>query len=335
MKGKLDFSAQVFIAGNLLTHLHAFESEIEGVRFSKDIEAVHRMRVASRRLRCTLPLFADFLPRQKSQHWLESITNISHYLGAVRDIDVKIAFLHDQVLNLPDERFKAGVNRLIFRMSQTNKKLKRKAIKALDEIEEQKILQKLTKVLSHWKKKEDQVYLFTPTLYSLSRKAVTSRLDDFLSLEGFIFQPENIKEIHEMRIFAKWLRYTCEIFTSLYSNELKKPLLALRQTQEILGNLHDCDVWIQFLPGFMEKEKKRSHAFSGNFRSYHNQVPGIAYVLEFKQKQRLLLYQSFIEKWQQWQADDVWGDLLRTVQLPFSQQADLPSSKDPATANPA
>ena len=43
----------------LLNHLTALESEMEGVRTAgADIEHIHRMRVATRRLRATLPLFS-------------------------------------------------------------------------------------------------------------------------------------------------------------------------------------------------------------------------------------------------------------------------------------
>jgi CHAD domain-containing protein len=335
LKEKLDIGTQVFIAGNLLTHLHAFEGEIEGVRQGKEIEAVHRMRVASRRLRCTLPLFSDFLPQHKSQGWLEYITSISQDLGAVRDNDVKIEYLQNLSLTLPDERYKPGINRLILRLSQSNNKFKLNVINALDKIEEQKILQKLSKVLTQWEKQEGQTYLYTPALYTLAFEAISNRLNHFLSLEEYIFQPENIKEIHEMRTSAKWLRYTCEIFAPIYSNGLKTPLLSLRQTQEILGNLHDCDAWIQYLPEFMKKEEKRSLVYSGSVRSYRNLVPGFTYLLEQKQQQRLLLYQSFIEIWKQWRLENVWELLRQTIHEPFSQLAVLPENNDPSTVDPA
>lgn len=334
-KGKLDVSTKVFGAGILLTHLRAFETEINGVRNSKDIEAVHRMRVASRRLRCTLPLFSSSLPDRKFQRWLESITRVSHDLGAARDNDVQIDFLRNQTLNLPDERYKPGLNRLIFRLSQSDEKLKRKVLNALDKIEEQDILQKLTQILTPWDKREDQVYLYTPALYTLSFQAITDRLDHFLSLEEFIFQPEQVKEIHEMRTSAKWLRYTCETFAPLYSNGLKTPLQSLRNTQETLGNLHDCDIWIQYLPKFMQQEEKRTRAYSGNVRPYRNLVPGLTYILEQKQQQRLSLHQKFIEAWQQWQAENVWGELRQTIQTPFPQQVELPSTTDSSPVFPA
>ena len=150
MKGKLDASAKVFGAGIILTHLRAFDAEIEGVRNSQDIEAVHRMRVASRRLRCTLPLFSSLFPKQKFQKWSKSITRVSHDLGAARDNDVQIDFLRNQALNLPDEQYKQGLNCLILRLSQSHAKLKRKMLATLDKVDDQRILKEMTKILQPW-----------------------------------------------------------------------------------------------------------------------------------------------------------------------------------------
>jgi len=53
-------------ARNALKYLHALMAEMEGVRQAEDRECVHRMRVASHRLRSVLPLFAFSLSRQTS-----------------------------------------------------------------------------------------------------------------------------------------------------------------------------------------------------------------------------------------------------------------------------
>jgi CHAD domain-containing protein len=189
------------------------------------------------------------------------------------------------------------------------------------------MIKEMNKFLPPLVELKDQVYLYTPSLYNLSFKAVTSRLDHFLAFEEFIFQPEKVKEIHAMRTSNKWLRYTCETFAPLYSDELKHPLLFLRKTQEALGELHDCDLWIQYLPVFMEKEEKRTLEYFGKTRPYRNLVPGLEYLLEQKQKERLALYQVFVETWQNSQAENIWGELRQAIQAPFSQQVDL--SKQP------
>jgi hypothetical protein len=73
--------------------LDAFTTEISGVKEAQDIEYIHRMRVASRRLRAALPLFRTCFPDKQYLKWMQEITRITRALGDARDADVQIAFL--------------------------------------------------------------------------------------------------------------------------------------------------------------------------------------------------------------------------------------------------
>src|SRR5262245_448748 len=87
------------VARTALKYLHALMAELEGVRQAEDRECVHRMRVASRRLRSVLPLFAPSLSCQTCARWRKRLRRVTRALGAVRDTDVQMAcvqqFLHD------------------------------------------------------------------------------------------------------------------------------------------------------------------------------------------------------------------------------------------------
>ena len=83
----------IFGVQRLLPLLDAFSKEIDGVRTAQDIEHIHRMRVASRRLRAALPLFASCFPEKKYLQWMEEIRKVARALGEARDTDVQIAFL--------------------------------------------------------------------------------------------------------------------------------------------------------------------------------------------------------------------------------------------------
>lgn len=330
MREKTDNSIKVYGANVLSVHLKAFATEIDGVRTATDIEAVHRMRVASRRLRCTLPLFKNVLPQHKAQHWLDSITRVADDLGTLRDNEVQIGSLRQQLKVLPDEHYKPGVNRLLLRLTQSHKKLHTKTLHALEKLEVDEVLPELFHSLERWQELSGETYWYTPAVYTLSFEAIVNRLDQFLALEEAIFRPEQIKEIHEMRMCARWLRYTCETFAPLYSDGLKIPLQALRELQGNLGNLHDCDVWIHYLPNFMRDEEKRTLDYFGNVRNYRALAPGLNYILEQKQHQRLMLYQAFILSWQQWQAENVWDDLHQSIQIPFQQPTQQSTPPEPA-----
>jgi CHAD domain-containing protein len=65
----------------------------EGVFDTSDIERVHDMRVATRRLRAALEVFADCFPKQDLKRALRDVKRLADALGARRDPDVAIAAL--------------------------------------------------------------------------------------------------------------------------------------------------------------------------------------------------------------------------------------------------
>ena len=63
----------------------------DGVLDTGDIERVHAMRVASRRLRAVLEIFAPCFPRAEHRAVLAEVKALADALGARRDPDVQLA----------------------------------------------------------------------------------------------------------------------------------------------------------------------------------------------------------------------------------------------------
>ena len=73
---------------------------VDGVLDTGDIERVHDMRVATRRLRAVLEVFARCFPKKERKQLLREVKELADALGERRDPDVAIASL---------ERIAAGV----------------------------------------------------------------------------------------------------------------------------------------------------------------------------------------------------------------------------------
>jgi CHAD domain-containing protein len=73
-----------------------------GVLDLDDIERVHDMRVASRRLRAALEVFAPCFPRKRQKRALKGVKALADALGERRDRDVSIAFLAGFLEEAPD-----------------------------------------------------------------------------------------------------------------------------------------------------------------------------------------------------------------------------------------
>ena len=64
--------------------------QAEGVLDTRDIERVHDMRVASRRLRAVLEIFAPCFPQSEFKGVLQDVKQLADALGERRDPDVHI-----------------------------------------------------------------------------------------------------------------------------------------------------------------------------------------------------------------------------------------------------
>jgi hypothetical protein len=76
---------------------------------------------------------------------------------------------------------------------------------------------------------------------------VKARLNDLYDWEKFVDLPYSIRELHNLRIAAKRLRYTFEVFEEVLPAACASFVDQLTQLQDELGALHDSDVLIALL----------------------------------------------------------------------------------------
>lgn len=308
-------SYYLFGLAALQERLPALAKEVDGVRAAEDIECVHRMRVASRRIRNALALFGDDLPRKHYAGWRDEMQRITKALGAARDTDVQIAWVQDFLKQLADETQRVGIERLLLRLRQQRSRLQLKIGKALDRVEDKRILEDMTETLQELlvHARVYEVEALPTDLYRRANEAIRLRLEDFLAYEPHVAYPERVAELHQMRIAAKHLRYTLEIFEPLYTRALRKPLKIVKEIQELLGQVHDCDVWIGYVPWFVEKERARTLEYFGEAVPAQAFIPGL-YALEAdRREQRLRSYYMFRRFWELTQEKGIWERIRAAV----------------------
>ncbi len=288
------------------------------MRQGKDIEAIHRMRVASRRLRSAFPLFETCYAAKYRARWSEGIKGITSALGQARDTDVQIERLNNFLAGITDFHCRPGPRRLILRLKQKRERLQKKVNLALDELENKRLLDTLDEQNRARAGQQATGEPYDFGLYLLAKGAILDLLTKFLDYEAYIHDPAAISELHAMRIAAKRLRYTLEIFSSLYPNELKNYIQAVKTTQEMLGEIHDCDVWATYLPEFLEKERLRIIKFYGHAGPYKMLLAGIDCFQEDRKVSRQKQYEEFLAAWDKWKDKELWSTLVQTVELPTS-----------------
>ncbi len=114
---------------------------------NEDVEAVHKMRVASRHLRATLDAYESCCQPKTFKKLNKRIKKLADCLGTVRDTDVMLQGFHEQLSQMSSQD-QAGVQWLIDRL-ETYHKQQEKVLKAsLQKLDEKAFRQEVKACLS-------------------------------------------------------------------------------------------------------------------------------------------------------------------------------------------
>ena len=80
-----------------------------------------------------------------------------------------------------------------------------------------------------------------------ARIIARTRLQDLYEWDRYVDNPFNVHELHDLRIAAKRLRYTLEVFEDVLPESSQAIVEELTRIQDELGALHDSDVFIALL----------------------------------------------------------------------------------------
>jgi CHAD domain-containing protein len=75
-----------------------------------------------------------------------------------------------------------------------------------------------------------------------AQRIAKQRILDLLALDAAVRDPANVRELHDLRIAAKRLRYTLEVLGEVLGPAAGVVEDEARALQDILGEVHDCDV---------------------------------------------------------------------------------------------
>lgn len=214
--------------------LRQLQANAPGVLAGDDIEFVHQMRIALRRLRSTKKAFAGLLTDAAWQSVEEDIKWLAKLLGAARDLDV---FLTQTLPPIEAARHAdADFSPLKLAVLKRRNVLRRKIRIALNSAR----YRALTRRLQAWcDETPPQPASDSCRLRKFTRRSLNKRRSQVDRLARN-WQALDREQRHELRKKAKALRYAVEFFSALYPTKAVKRYLAkLQSVQQILGVLND------------------------------------------------------------------------------------------------
>ena len=317
----------VYGAKIIQRHLAAMAAEVEGVRAAEDIECIHRMRVATRRMRTALTLFSDCFPKQDYKKIQKDVRKVTRALGEARDLDVQLEVIEAALEEFPNPVFQPGIKRLKLRLTQRRAEVQQHVDAAMDKMLAGQLIERLEAWAAPLLEQSKSVYLYTPALYQLAFRGIQVRIDELLSHVPYITDPQNVQELHAMRISAKRLRYAMETFEELYGGQLKPYITTARKLQDQLGAIHDLDVWIVMIPQFIEEERARIVGYFGNVRPLRRLLPGLEAFRQSRIALREAGYANFLKEWAKIEEEQTWDKLLKLINTPMDLEAAVQARK--------
>ena len=293
-------------------------SEMCGLRAAalewEDIEGVHRMRVASRRLRSALRDFGDFLGGDAIPQ--RRLKEVADALGEVRDQDVAIAAL-EKVRKKAGGDAAEGIGQLISERDavRVGAREKLEAIIAeapLAELRE-KFLARLERVGAGVRRKNKgkraRGAKRAASFSQLGRAVIESRLEELRGFGNSLHHPFDVEPLHEMRIAAKRLRYALELFAQCWGGRLSSCSREVAELQTSLGELRDCDLWIKDLGARLDRQREESEdAADSRVRL------AAIWLLNHFTKERGKHFRRALARWHKWETGGFFGRMTEALE---------------------
>jgi CHAD domain-containing protein len=229
---------------SLRRRVNVFSRESKRV-FEGDVDALHRTRIASRRLRELLPvLHHDADTTRKLRRRLRRVTR---QLGMVRDFDV-LTHLVSELAR--DRRHPRAALRVL------DAELKQQRGGACQELEAKLPRRKLQKLARRLKRMAKHV---EPADASEQRHPRRHTRTAIWALDALVVRRAalvreasasagtayNPQQLHDVRVAVKKLRYSVELQAEARDDRVRSEIRVLKATQDLLGRLHDFQVLIE------------------------------------------------------------------------------------------
>lgn len=254
----------------LLTEFIRMLKNEAGSHLGEDPEYVHRMRVATRRMRSAFRILEPYFKSKSIAPFTQHLRKLARALGDVRDLDVLIGDLQTAKAGLDDD-IQAGIQILIDRLERKRRRARKKLITHLDSGAYRQFKETFAKFLTHPGKGVQslenngvsvvpiQVRHILPiilhehlanvraydTVLSVDVSPADSESEDDDKIETVNNgegQRVDPPVLHDLRIEFKRLRYAISFFQDVLGASGEKFVSEIKIIQDHLGRLNDLEV---------------------------------------------------------------------------------------------
>ncbi len=295
----------------LLYHFERMLFNEPGSRLGKDIEAVHDMRVATRRMRSAFAIFAPFYKEKVVKPYLRDLRRVAQALGEVRDLDVfieKLSLYQEAQANNTED----SLAPLLEVCEAQRVSARERLVAHLDSPKFAGFVEDFGTFLVTSNAGAIKPKKNSPDAYQVRHvvpRLIYTRYEAVRAYET-VLEHASIDTLHALRIECKRLRYALEFFQEVQGPEAQVVIKEIKRLQDHLGDLNDAEVAGVFLRDFVTRyEDSQAGIPISERRSIEQVVQYMAH--QFAEKHRLTM--TFADTWANFNRYDIRRDLALAV----------------------
>lgn len=287
----------------LAARLSEVEKAEPGVLAAKDIEDVHDMRVALRKMRSSNLIFKEFLDAGWVAETEAGIKKTLSGLGELRDLDV--------LLEKTDEwrkKEEIGREKMTVFYERVSSDRKKAHIEAVDYLTSQEYTDFMAGLKETF---DNSAYLGMPHINKKGDVAPVRICDvlpavlyekaaDITAYHEWMDGPYiYIDKLHRLRIAAKNFRYTLDFFKDCLGDAAGQLMKEFKELQDILGDFHDAVVAAEVIGAYMARiEKEKNKTAGGKAKEIETTLETLEKYKNYREEEMEILLSAFHLKWE-------------------------------------
>ena len=282
-----------------------------GTRLGEDIEELHDMRVATRRMRAAFRVFEGYYDPKAISPLIKGLRRTARVLGGVRDLDVFMqkAARYQEACS-QEER--PNLEPLYESWHLLRERRREEMLAHLDSEGYRAFCLRLAEFVQSpgagaLAPEGDEP---TPSLVAhVAPFAIYHRWAEVMAFAPFLGEAP-LEMLHALRIHAKLLRYTLEFFQEVLGPKAKAAIERVVALQDHLGDLQDACVASDMLRDFVNRWAEEQKTRSAMQRV---EIHGVTQYLAAQQEQMHTLLEAFPAAWAAFNSEAIRQELAAAI----------------------
>jgi CHAD domain-containing protein len=276
-----------------------------GTRLGEDIEALHDMRVATRRMRAAFRVFEEHYRPKVIAPYVKGLKRTGRALGAVRDLDVFRAKIESYLATLPLAE-RDCLDDLLSVLAMRREAARERMTSYLDGKRYRQFVEEFglfveTEGMGSLSVTLDGGEPWPYRVRHVAPVAIYERVAAVRAYDEWVTIPDPpLERLHALRIACKRLRYSLEYFQEVLGPSTKEVIRVIVALQDHLGDLQDAVVASSILRDFLVWGTWEPDTAGESPPTLDEPVvaPGVAAYLAAQQSELRHLVETFPEAWQ-------------------------------------